>query len=163
LKSPLITISGFTGFLEQDMLADDLEQAQEDMTHINAAVARMQRLLDELLELSRIGRLMNPPEEVSFEAIAREAIELVRGRIEARGVEVVIAPALPTVYGDRARLVEVVQNLLDNACKFMGDQPQPRVEIGAETPDDGRSRLPCSACCWQPVAVCQSLQTTPSA
>ena len=40
------------------------------------------------------------------------------------------APHLPLVCGDRARLVEVMQNLLDNACKFMGDQPQPRIEIG---------------------------------
>jgi signal transduction histidine kinase len=136
LKSPLITISGFTGFLEQDMLTGDLEQAKEDMTHINIAVARMRRLLDELLELSRIGRLTNPPEEASFEAIVREAIELVRGRIEARGVEVVIAPDLPIVHGDRARLVEVIQNLVDNACKFMGDQPQPRIEIGARQNGD---------------------------
>ncbi len=130
LKSPLITISGFAGFLEQDVLAGDVERAREDMTHINAAVARMQRLLGELLELSRIGRIMNPPEEVAFAAIAREAIEMVRGSIEARGVVVEVAPDLPTVFGDRARLVEVVQNLLDNACKFMGDQPQPRIEIG---------------------------------
>jgi signal transduction histidine kinase len=132
----LITISGFTGFLEQDMLTGDLEQAKEDMTHINIAVGRMRRLLDELLELSRIGRLTNPPEEASFEAIVREAIELVRGRIEARGVEVVITPDLPIVHGDRARLVEVIQNLVDNACKFMGDQPQPRIEIGARQNGD---------------------------
>ena len=42
-----------------------------------------------------------------------------------------IAPELPSVRGDRVRLVEVVQNLVDNAAKFMGDQPRPRVEIGA--------------------------------
>jgi DNA-binding LacI/PurR family transcriptional regulator/signal transduction histidine kinase len=130
LKSPLITIGGFTGFLEQDVLAGNLERAREDMTHINAAVARMQRLLGELLELSRIGRIVNSPEEVAFADIVREAIEIVHGRIEARGVTVAVAHDLPTVYGDRARLVEVVQNLLDNACKFMGDQPQPHVEIG---------------------------------
>jgi len=34
------------------------------------------------------------------------------------------------VYGDRARLVEVVQNLVDNACKFMGDQAEPQITIG---------------------------------
>jgi signal transduction histidine kinase/DNA-binding LacI/PurR family transcriptional regulator len=131
LKSPLITISGFTGFLEQDIQAGDLERVRDDMVHINTAVARMQRLLDELLELSRIGRMMNPPEEVPFAVIAGEAVELTRGRIEARGVQVAIAPDLPVVYGDRARLVEVVQNLIDNACKFMGNQAHPRIEIGA--------------------------------
>jgi signal transduction histidine kinase len=136
LKSPLITISGFVGFLEKDALAGNMERVKEDVVYINDAVAKMQRLLSELLELSRIGRLMNPPEEAPLEGIVREAMESVRGRIEARGVKVEIAPDLPTVYGDRARLVEVIQNLVDNACKFMGDQPQPRVEIGVHQAGD---------------------------
>jgi len=131
LKSPLITIAGFVGFLEKDALAGNLERVREDVSYINDAVTKMQRLLSELLELSRIGRMMNPSEEVSFADIVHEAVELVRGRIEARGVAVEITPDLPTVYGDRARLVEVVQNLVDNACKFMGEQSYPRIEIGA--------------------------------
>jgi signal transduction histidine kinase len=137
LESPLITIAGFVGFLQEDALAGNLEQVRRDVSHINDAVSKMQRLLSELLELSRIGRMMNPSEEVSFSHIVHEAIELVRGRIEMRGVQVEIAPDLPTVYGDRARLVEVVQNLVDNACKFMGEQPHPRVEIGARQDEAG--------------------------
>jgi len=131
LKSPLITIGGFIGFLQKDLLDGNVTQAQEDMARINAALAKMQQLLDELLELSRIGRRMNPPETVPFEAIAQEAVELVRGRITAGNVTVEIMPDLPTVHGDRARLVEVVQNLVDNACKYMGDTAQPHIEIGA--------------------------------
>ncbi|MGC9396144.1 MAG: sensor histidine kinase [Anaerolineae bacterium] len=131
LKSPLITIGGFVGFLERDALLGDTDRVKADVVRINDALARMQLLLDELLELSRIGRVMNPPEVVSFEAIAREAVEAVRGRIEMHDVQVEIAPDLPPIYGDQARLVEVVQNLVDNASKFMGDQPQPRIEIGA--------------------------------
>ncbi|MBN1935565.1 MAG: PAS domain S-box protein [Anaerolineae bacterium] len=140
LKSPLITIGGFVGFLERDALLGDIARVKADVAHINDALAKMQELLDELLELSRIGRIINPPEVVSFEAIACEAVEAVRGRIEARDVMVEITPDLPIIYGDRARLVEVVQNLLDNACKFMGDQPQPRVEIGARQ-DQGQMIL----------------------
>ncbi|MBN1933394.1 MAG: PAS domain S-box protein, partial [Anaerolineae bacterium] len=73
LKSPLITIGGFVGFLAKDALAGNVERVKTDIARINDATAKMQQLLNELLELSRIGRLMNPPEEVSFEAIAREA------------------------------------------------------------------------------------------
>lgn len=135
LKSPLITIGGFTGFLEQDAVAGDLERVRVDIAHINTAVNRMQQLLDELLKLSRIGRHINPPEEASFEAIACEAVELVRGRSAAHSVTIEIMPGMPTVRGDRARLVEVVQNLVDNACKYMGDQPYPQVEIGVRQVD----------------------------
>jgi len=131
LKSPLITIRGFLGFLEKDAATGNLDRLRADIGRITEATTRMQRLLDELLELSRIGRTSNPPEEVNFGQIAREAAELVHGRITARGVQVEIADDLPTVYVDRTRLVEAVQNLVDNAVKFMGDQPEPRIVIGA--------------------------------
>jgi signal transduction histidine kinase len=136
LKAPLITIRGFIGFLEKDVMAGNFEHIRSDMERISNATDKMQRLLNELLELSRIGRMMNPSQAVPFEAIAREAVELVGGQINARGVKVEIAADLPTVYGDRARLVEVVQNLLDNAVKLMGDQPQPHIAIGSQGSDD---------------------------
>jgi signal transduction histidine kinase len=130
LKSPLITIRGFLGFLEKDAASGNLDRLRADIARIAEATTRMQRLLDELLELSRIGRMTNPLQEVAFEQIAREAVELVQGRIMARGVQVEIADDLPVVYADRTRLVEAVQNLVDNAVKFTGDQPEPRIVIG---------------------------------
>ena len=130
LKSPLVTIRGFLGFIEQDALAGNVEQMKQDMTRIVNATDKMQQLLGELLELSRIGRLMNPPEETPLDELAREAVNTVAGRLAMRGVHVEIAPDLPVVYGDRTRLREVLENLLDNAVKFMGDQPHPRIQIG---------------------------------
>jgi PAS domain S-box-containing protein len=130
LKSPLITIRGFLGFIEQDAQSGNMERLKADFQRIIGATDKMQSLLSELLELSRIGRLMNPPEDVPFGEIVREAIELVRGQLDARNIRVTVADGLPIVHGDRTRLVEVVQNLIDNAAKFIGDQPQPQIEIG---------------------------------
>ncbi len=130
LKSPLVTIGSFTGFLEKDVRAGNVERVKVDIKYINDAVDKMRRLLDELLELSRIGRLMNPPEHVPLAAIVAEALTLAEGRLAERGVRVRVAENLPVIYGDHTRLVEVVQNLVDNAAKFMGDQPQPYIEIG---------------------------------
>lgn len=131
LKSPLLTVLGFLGFVERDVAAGKKDGVAADIERIRNAGVRMQRLLDELLELSRVGRVRNPPAAVPFAELAREALELVAGRAAARGVEVAVAPGLPTVTGDRPRLVQVVQNLIDNAVKFMGAQSAPRIEIGA--------------------------------
>jgi PAS domain S-box-containing protein len=130
LKSPLITIRGFLTFVERDAVQGNVERLKADIARIADAVAKMQRLLNELLELSRIGRVVNSPQAVPLGSLAREAQELVAGRIAERRVEVRIEEGLPSVWGDHDRLREVLQNLLDNAVKFMGDQAQPRVEIG---------------------------------
>jgi len=136
LKAPLITIRGFLGYLEEDVMKGDTERMHADMTRIVDATDKMQTLLNELLELSRIGRIMNPPELVPFADIAQEALDLVRGNIEAHGVRVNLGPNLPAVYGDHPRLVEVMQNLMDNACKFMGEQSEPRIDIGQRETDE---------------------------
>lgn len=130
LKSPLITIKGFLGMLQRDMERGDQEHISKDMDRISQAADKMQRLLDELLELSRVGRLNNPPEDVHMSDLAHEAVELVAGQIAARGVQVDIHPDLPIIHGDRPRLLEVFQNLVDNATKFMGDEQKPHIEIG---------------------------------
>lgn len=131
LKSPLVTIKGFLGFLQKDALAGNAERMQHDIEQISTATETMQRLLNELLELSRIGRLVNPPELIAFTELAHEAAALVAGQILQRGVSIEIAPDMPHAYGDRTRLMEVLQNLIDNAVKFMGAQPTPHIEIGA--------------------------------
>jgi PAS domain S-box-containing protein len=130
LKTPLITIRGFLGLLERDMDSGNAERVKADMRRIAAAADKMERLLRDLLELARIGRVVNTPEKVSFGDLAHEAVNTVRGRLKARGVKVEVGSGLGMVYGDRTRLREAVENLVDNAAKFMGDQPEPLVQIG---------------------------------
>jgi signal transduction histidine kinase len=130
LKSPLVTVRGFLGFLERDALRGDMELVKRDMTHIHEATMHMERLLNDLLELSRIGRLVNPPQKVAFNDLVQEALKLVAGRIHKRQVQVQVAENMPAVWVDRSRVVEVLQNLIENGVKFMGDQPEPQLEIG---------------------------------
>jgi PAS domain S-box-containing protein len=136
LKSPLVTITGFLGYLEKDAMQGRFDKVKADISRISNAARQMELLLNDLLELSRIGRLLNPLQNVPFEEIVREALEHVRGRMEAGQVRVEIQSNLPAVHGDRVRLVEVMQNLLENAAKYSGGCPNPRVEIGTRGKDE---------------------------
>ncbi len=122
--------------LEQDAFADDAEQMKSDMHYIAGAADKMYQLLDELLELSRIGCIVNPPEEFPLAEIVRQALESVAGRLSQQAVRIEVAPDLPIVSGDCARLREVFENLIDNAAKFMGTQPDPCVKIGVREHSD---------------------------
>ena len=140
LKSPLVTIRGFLDYAEQDARAGDLERMATDVERIRVATERMGRLLDDLLELSRTGRIAREPEDVAFAEIVEEARALVDGRLAPRGVRVEVdeAAARCVVHGDRTRLVELMQNLLDNAAKFSEGHEDPRITIGLrEDPSAG--------------------------
>jgi signal transduction histidine kinase len=92
----------------------------------------MHILLSDLLELSRVGRIINPPEEVDLAQVIREAIETLDANLRSKKVVINSPLDMPMVYGDRVRLREVFENLIDNATKYTGDQPNPMIEIGTK-------------------------------
>lgn len=141
LKSPLVTIVGFLGYLERDALGGNMERVRTGINRISGAAKKMEHLLSDLLELSRIGRIMNAPENMPFAEIVMEALDRVRGRIEAVGIEVLVQGELPIVYGDRVRLVEIVQNLLDNAAKFSSGREHPSIKIGSRGRDENQHHI----------------------
>ncbi len=132
LKSPLVTINTFLGYLSKDLSGSDAGRIEKDMFYMHGAADKMGKLLDELLEISRIGHIVNPAVTVTFHELVQEALILVAGGIEERGVKVQVSDEPITLCGDRPRLVEIWQNLVENAAKFMGDQASPRIDIGAE-------------------------------
>lgn len=143
LKSPLVTIRGFLDYLEEDARSGDRERLGKDVERIRIAADRMGHLLDDLLELSRTGRIARPHEELPFGEVVREARAVVSGRIDASGTRVEVEPAATArvVRGDRVRLVEVVQNLLDNAAKFTAGERDPRVVIGLRDDPSGEGSV----------------------
>ena len=73
---------------------------------------------------------MNPPADIPFEDIAREALKAAEGILQARQIQVRVDPIFPFVHVDRVRIVQVLQNLIANSVKFMGSQPNPSIQIG---------------------------------
>ncbi len=137
LKSPLITIKGFLGALKEDLISNDRELIETDLNYISDAADKMKELLDDLLELSRIGRLVNPSEYIKLNDVIESAIKSISGRILETKVRIEVADDLPLVYGDPIRIREVFENLVDNALKFLGDNPDPHIEIGARSENGG--------------------------
>jgi PAS domain S-box-containing protein len=136
LKGPLVTIRGFAEYLEKDVREGRSDRLAKDAARITEAVARLQRLLDRLFELSRAGRPVGPPAAVPAAELVQEALRLLRERSGASAASVEVEPELPVVFGDRARLVQVFHNLLDNALKFGAGRP---VSVGARACEDGRA------------------------
>jgi len=135
LKSPLITIQYFTGQIMQDHLAGRHDSARDDLEKITAAASKMTDLLNDLLELSRIGRMKNSSEQIDMGRLIEDILAQLAGPLEQRQIEIVVQPDLPVIHGDQKRIAEVMQNLVENAIKYMGEKAAPRIEVGAEQHD----------------------------
>ncbi len=135
LKSPLVTVQGFLGFLRKDLTAGKLERAFQDLDRIQNATNGMQKLVNNLLELSRVGRALNEKEPVPFDEIVHKAMAMLGHAIEAHQVQIEMKGNMPTVMVDVNRMQEALQNLIDNAIKYMGGQSQPRITITCQQQD----------------------------
>ncbi|HEX9186432.1 MAG TPA: PAS domain S-box protein, partial [Vicinamibacteria bacterium] len=140
LKAPLVTIRGFAEYLEKDAREGRGDRLASDARRISEAVGRLQRLLDELFELSRAGRPVGPPAAVAAVDLVQDALRLVRGRLTEVRARVDVREPLPVVFGDRARLVQVFERLLDNAIKYAAEEG-PLVTVEARPPADGMGVL----------------------
>jgi len=137
LRSPLFTIQGFVGFLEDDIKRGDVKQIEADLEMIRNSIVKMDLLLKDTLELSRIGCVANPPENVFFGDIVEDTLNQISEKVKLGGVNIQVAKEWPMVRVDRLRIAEVLTNLIENGIKYMGDQKTPRIEIGWKKGDVG--------------------------
>jgi signal transduction histidine kinase len=130
LKSPVITIKGFTGSLEKDLAMGRYDRMAEDLKRVSTAADTMNVLLRDLQELSTIGRIIKTPEPVDMNELVHEVLLQLDDLVAESGVSVTVHPVLPTVTCDRGRIVEVWQNLLNNGIRFIGNSSDPKIVIG---------------------------------
>ncbi|HWQ18872.1 MAG TPA: CHASE4 domain-containing protein [Methanotrichaceae archaeon] len=130
LRSPLITIQGFAGFLRRDMEQGDMAKVEIDLRMVENSCAKMDHLLSNTLKLSRVGRVVNPPEDVPFSKIVQDALEQIPEEMKSRLSRISVAQELPVVHVDKMRIEEVLINFIENSIKYMGNQSSPEVDIG---------------------------------
>jgi len=132
LRSPLSALSGFIETL-QTSAQDDPEAQERFLTIMDGEAARMARLIDDLLSLSRIevNEHIRPTARVSLAGIIADVLDSLQFRVEKKGMAIItdLPRDIPSVPGDEDELREVFQNLIDNAVKY--GSPQSTVSIGA--------------------------------
>jgi len=133
LQEPLRKLVIFSEWLVRDLGSDIPERAAKDIEFISAAASRMRELVQELLNLSRAGNRELKSESVSLETIADHALEALAVRIEESGAVITRDP-LPEVRGDAILLVQLYQNLVGNALKYIDELP-PRIHLDAALRD----------------------------
>ncbi len=122
LKQPMTSIKGYTDLLMKGIGGSLSEQQKQFLQVIRANVERMRRIVSDLLDVTRIesGRLRLEMGDVIPAEVVSEAVRAFEQAIAAKSQElhVEIEPHLPTVRGDRGRLLQVLTNLLSNANKY---------------------------------------------
>ena len=134
LKSPLVTIQGMAGLV----LADYGPRLEEDgryyLERIQANTQQMERLIHDLLALSRVGREARPAKPVALNEVVEEVLVDLADPIRDRGIKVTCG-VLPTVVAIPTQIEQVLANLIGNAVKYVGDTPSPAIEIGGREID----------------------------
>lgn len=130
LREPLRTLTSYCELLEEDIGADLSDDAEEDIKFITKAANRMDALIQDLLQLSRAGRVEFEQEAVDLtecldiiKTDLKFSIEKVNGTLKYK--------ELPTVKGDKKHIIRLLQNLISNALKFHKENQPPVVEISA--------------------------------
>lgn len=134
LRAPLRHMHGFASFLHQSWYEKLDEDGRRLLDKVLASSAEMGRLLDDLLNFARVGRI----------GLQRGRVDLLQLAIRARG-EMPSDDArpvtweigkLPQVEGDESLLHQVFVNLLSNAVKYSGKQDKPYIEVGSRNDDE---------------------------
>jgi signal transduction histidine kinase len=122
LRTPMNAIIGYTKLMLDGLDGEMTAQQQTDLFRVAQAADNLLGLINGLLDLAKIeaGKMELNIEEVNIPEVTEEALELVRPHADEKGLQVssVISQALPNVWADRARVRQVLANMLANAVKF---------------------------------------------
>jgi len=137
LRAPLRHISGFSKLLVEEFGSALDPAAQHYLERIQSGTQKMGLLVDELLNLARVGRHALSLQSTGLNSIVAEVIAILQPDDEGRQVQWMIAE-LPEVQCDPVLVKQIFQNLLANALKFTRPRPQSVIEVSCQKEEDGQ-------------------------
>jgi PAS domain S-box-containing protein len=129
LKAPLVTSMSFMGFLKEDIAAQNFSEVTDSLQRLEKAHLRMQELINDLLQVSRIGRMELHYERVQLKEVLSQVADNAAERIQATNVKFDYSQDFPEIVADRKRLGQVLENLIGNAIKYASDVSHPSVRV----------------------------------
>src|SRR5215207_2293713 len=131
LRAPLRAIDGFSKILQEDYEHALDDEGMDYLGRVRAASGHMSTLIDDLLDLSRVGRRPLRRERVDLTRLATGIVEELRASQPERAVEFVAGENI-IAWGDASLLKVALENLLGNAWKFTAREEEARIEFGAD-------------------------------
>lgn len=129
LKTPLIALHGYIGLFREEFQEIVDETGNEYLDRIFHNAEYMDKMINDLLKLSRAGRVVGTKRRFSTYKLAKEVYMCLYPQIQQKQVKFQISKSLPIIYGDRQRLQTVFENLISNAIKYSSEKRQPIIEI----------------------------------
>ncbi|MBL8209377.1 MAG: PAS domain S-box protein [Bryobacterales bacterium] len=139
LREPLRTVRTFTQLLGRECRTHMQPRCNEYLDYVESGAHRMEKLLHDLLDYSRLREVPVPPSAVDLNLVLREVLMLSQVVIEETNTRIHAEP-LPVVQGNATHLTQVLQNLISNAIKYRNSRP-PHIEISARRQPDGFWRI----------------------
>lgn len=136
LRTPLVSLLGFSRLLAQDYGDVLSETGRHFLERIEQASRTMEGLINDLLELSRIGRTETRPELTDTLSIVRQLAHELKPRLDGAGISLRLPESPPPVVCVRTQLYQVFSNLIGNAIQHMGEVEDARIEVGVDEHSD---------------------------
>jgi signal transduction histidine kinase len=137
LRSPLVSVLGFTRLLRDEFGEPIGRTGLHFLDRIEQAGRNMERLLHDMLELSRIEDTPNCPVRVSPIPVLEQLAAELRLQLDEAGIELRLPQRAPTLTFDRTRLYQLFSNLIGNAIRHMDRDTKGLIEVEIETVSDG--------------------------
>ncbi len=132
LKAPLRAIGSLSHWIGEDYASCFDEEGQNHMNLLKGRVDRMNNLIEGVLKYSRVGRIREKPIELNLNSLVADVIDSLD---QDETIEIQVRNKLPLVFGEMTPFIQIFQNLISNAIKYM-DKPKGKINISCDEDED---------------------------